>query len=358
MKLPMPVPFDLDLPVFLWIMLKTFLNTKRRARESTQRIPMSLTFEEVPDEKLTQAQKDYMRPIDEQMAALNYFPFGTFRIINFNFGKTLNRRYSNPTDSASGSLNIVEVKSKVGDVESVRNSWGLEFITRFPDGRRLITCSKSLKSLFDRPPWRITRDYPNISSLAELKRKHDTRARELGLPLPALQSTSKVCEEIQTEHERNSKFQLERGNYTIAPEGGTYAISEKVRLRALRNHYIPFGKRLSFSKLLFSALVGASFPLFGILKLGPMLQAANSSLPIEELGMAQCAVAACYAAAGAVIGYVCEGQNVPWIYLITYVPTHLVAGWTFGIYPYSLLAFIMNYYVGQVRRRQKLILQT
>jgi hypothetical protein len=70
------------------------------------------------------------------------------------------------------------------------------------------------------------------------------------------------------------------------------------------------------------------------------------------------AVLVCYAAAGVVIGYVCEGQKFSWIYLITYVPAHLVAGWSFGIYPYSAAAHLVNYYVGQFRRRQKLILQT
>lgn len=358
MKLPMTAPFDLDLPVFLWISLKTILGTKRRLRESTRRIPLKFAFEEVPADQLTQAQRDYMRPISNQLAALNFFPFATFRITNFNFGKTLHCRYSNPTDPASCSLNIVEVKAKVGDVESVRNSWSVEFVTRFPDGRRLITRSKSLKSLFDEPPWRITRDYPNISSLAELKRKHDIRARDLGVPVSPPQNTSEVFEAVQTEHERYSKFQLERGIYKIAPEGGAYAISEKIHLRALRNHYLPFGRRLSFPKLLFSALVGAVLPLLGILKLGPMLETAHTGLPLFEIGTAQFAVAVCYVAAGIVIGYVCEGQNLPWIYLITYVPAHLVAGWTFGIYPYSLLAFIMNYYVGQARRRQKLVLQT
>ena len=148
MKLPVPIPIDLDWPIFLWITLKTILNSKRRHRESTRHIPFRFALEEVPDKRLTQAQKDYLKPIDEHMAALNYFPFGTFRITNLNFGKSLHRRNSNPTDPASGSLNIIEVRAKIGGVESVRNSWSFEFITRFPDGRRLSTRSKSLNSLF------------------------------------------------------------------------------------------------------------------------------------------------------------------------------------------------------------------
>lgn len=181
----MPVPFDIDMLAFLWINLKTIFSTKRRLRESTRRIPMQFAFEEVPVEKLTQAQKDYMKPIDDQLASLNYFPLATFRITNFNFGTTLHRRYSNPTDPVSCALSIIEVKVKVGEVESVRNTWNIEFATRFLDGRLLITRSKSMKSLFDQPPWRITQDCPNVTSVTALKRRHDARARELGPPRAA-----------------------------------------------------------------------------------------------------------------------------------------------------------------------------
>ena len=352
----MSIPFDTDMLAFLWVNLKTILSTKQRLRDSTRRIPMKFAFEEVPVEELTQPQKHYMKPIDDQLAALNYFPLATFRVTNFNFGTTLHRRYSNPIDPVSCALTIIEVKVKVGEVESVRNTWSIEFASRFPNGQRLITRSKSMNALFDQPPWRITQDFPNATNAAELKRKHDARARELGVPMPPPQHISGIFEELQAEHERYSNFQLERGVYKIAPEGGAYAVSEKIHLRALRNHYLPFGRRLSISKLLLSALVGAVFPLFGILKLGPMLGAVHTGLPSMELGAGQLVVAACYLAAGVVIGYACEGQNLPWIYLVTYLPAHLVAGWTFGIYPYSLLAFIANYYAGQARRRQKLIL--
>ena len=108
----MAIPFDLDLPLFLWINLKTILGTKKRLRESTRRIPLKYAFEEVPAEKLTQAQKEYMRPMDEQLAALHYFPVATFRITNFNFGTTLHRRYGKPTDPVSCGLSIIEVKAE------------------------------------------------------------------------------------------------------------------------------------------------------------------------------------------------------------------------------------------------------
>src|SRR5215472_2141632 len=354
----MSVPFDLDMLVFFWVNLKVIFGTKQRLRQSTRRIPLKFDFVEIPAEKLTQAQKDYLKPIDDQLAALNYFPLATFRVRNYNTGSNLLRRYSNPADPVSCALTVVEVKVKVGEVEGVRNSWNVEFVSRYPDDQRLVTRNSSLKSLFDQPPWRTTQHYPNVTDLAELKRKHDARAREMGIPVPPPLETSKVFEELQAEHERYSSFLVERGIYKIAPEGNAYAVSEKVHLRALRNHYLPFGRRLSYSKLLFSALVGAVFPLFGILKLSPMLAGLHTGLPFLELSAARWAIIASYVAAGIVIGYVCEGQKLTWIYIVTYIPAHLVAGWTFGILPYSALAHLVNYYVGQLRRKHNLILQT
>lgn len=351
----MSIPFDLDMLMFFTVNLKLILGTRERARKSTRRIPLKYQFVEIPAEQLTQAQRDYLKPIDDQLAALNYFPLATFRVANY--GANLLRRYSNPTDPVSCALTVVEVKVKVGETEGVRNSSHVEFASRFPDGRRLITRNLSRKSLFDQPPWRITQDCPNVTNLSELKRKHDARAKGIGIPVSASQDIAKVFEELQAEHERFSNFLVQRGIYKVAPEGGAYAVTEKVHFRGLLNHYLPFGRRLSFSKLLFSALVGAVFPLFGILRLAPMFAGLRTGLPFFGMSAAQMAIFASYAAAGVVIGYVCEGQKFSWIYLITYVPAHWVAGWSFGIFPYSAVTHLVNYYAGQFRRRQNLILQ-
>jgi hypothetical protein len=74
---------------------------KARAQELRRTIPVTPVHEEIPDSALTEAQRGYVRPFDEQLAALNYRPICTYRITNFgNFGRNLIRRYSNPADSA------------------------------------------------------------------------------------------------------------------------------------------------------------------------------------------------------------------------------------------------------------------
>src|SRR5215469_16134973 len=110
--------------------------------------------------------------------------------------------------------------------------------------------------------------------------------------------------------------------------------------RALEKWEFPFHRRWRLPKFLRSC------------------KPSTSAIPAFWSSAARWAIIASYVAAGIVIGYVCEGQKFTWIYIVTYIPAHLVAGWTFGILPYSALAHLMNYYVGQLRRRQNLILQT
>ena len=58
------------------------------------------------------------------------------------------------------------------------------------------------------------------------------------------------------------------------------------------------------------------------------------------------------------MGLVCDVQKSAWIMIVTYLPAHLVAGWSFGLYPYSTIAFIASYYAAQAMRRRSLVLQT
>ena len=246
----------------------------------------------------------------------------------------------------------------VNGVKGVRNASSVEFATRYSEGRRLSTRNKPLKSLFDQPPYRFVQDCPNTTSIADLKRKHDARVPKIGVPLPPPGDTDSVFREIQNEHERYSKFQLECGNYRLAPDGASYVLGDRVFERGIRNHFLPFGRRISPSRLLFTALIGAVLPLSGILKLAPWI-AHNPNLHLlPELQIPSIAIAACYALAGVIMGLTCDVQKFAWMMLITYVPAHLVAGWTFGWFPYSTLAFNACYFTAQAMRRRGLILQT
>ncbi|HWZ98252.1 MAG TPA: hypothetical protein VN025_10875 [Candidatus Dormibacteraeota bacterium] len=352
----MPIPFDLDLPYFLWTISKVIFSSKDRLRKNAKPIPLRFEYEELSESQLTPAQREYMKPFDDQFAKLNYRPQYTFRANNF--GSNLLRRYIHPTDTATGALTIIEVKANVNGVENVRNVFALEFATRLANGNMFLTFNKPQPSLLDSPPFRITQDFPNVSNLAELKKLHDAKGRTLGPANTPPQDFPSVCNQLNGEHERNAKFQLERGIYQLSPGGDAYFVTDKVFDRGIRNHFLPFGKRISPVHAILSALIGAVFSLLGVLKVAPWLAsqpalAAGGSVFVPHLG-----ILLCYSIAGFLIGYICEYQKLTWIMLVTYLPAHLVAGWTFGWFPYSTAAFLCAYMASQSRQRAKLVLQS
>ena len=352
----MSIPFDVDIIAFSWITLKVMLGSKARLQQNSRPIPLHFDVDVVPEEQLTPAQREYLKPFDAQLLALNYRPLCTFRVKNY--GSNLLRRYANSADSASCSLTIVEVKVEVDGIKAVKNACSAEFITRFSEGRRLSTRNSAHKSLFDQPPYRIVQECPNTTNLTELKRQHDARALKLGAPQPPPLDTASVLDEFQVEHERYSKYQLECGNYRLAPDAHSYVLGDRVFGRGIRNHFLPFGRRISLVHVLFTALIGAVLPLFGILKLAPWIANNPDLHAFGALHLPLVGIAVCYLVAGIIMGYACDAQKFTWIMLITYLPAHLVAGWTFGWFPYSMLAFNASAYVAQAVRRRGLILQT
>lgn len=352
----MSVPFDIDMLSFLLSNLKVLFGSKVQLRKNSRPIPMKYDFEEIPPEGLSAAQNSFLQSIDKQLAEINYFPLCTFRARNY--GTNLLRRYRNPLDTASCALTVIEVRTTVGGTTTVKQSASLEFATRFSDGRLLITQNAELKSLMDQPPYRIRQSVPNAASFAELKRKHDARAGELGVPVAPPQDAEGVFRELQEEHERFSNYQVQQGVLQIAAEGNFYVLTDKVFNRGILNFLLPFGNRISFSRVVFTALVGALLPLAGILQLSPLLAAQNPGGAAAGMGLPSLALLGCYALAGAVIGYAGDGPRFNWVFLVTYLPAHLVAGWSFGIFPYSTVAALASHFTGQSRRRRRMILQT
>jgi hypothetical protein len=352
----MPLVPDADLFAFFWTTAVVVFGSKAQVQSNTRRIPMKYDLQEVPDAQLTQPQKDYLKPLDAQLEAMNYRPECTFRAANY--GQNLMRRYSNPADPASCEVTIVEVRAKVGNAETVRNANTVSFTSRLSDGRRLITRNMPLKSVMDQLPNHIMQEAPNTTALAALKRRHDARATQLGAALPPPHGTQEIFNEVQREHERFSAHQLEKGIFKLTEDGASYQITNKAINRGIVNFFNPFGSRISIPQTLFTALVGAVLPLFGILKLAPLVAANASGLSFGFFSAPQVAIITCYALAGTLIGLSGGPSNYAWIMLVTYAPAHFVAAWTFGWLPYSTLAHLVSHFVKQARQRRALVLQT
>jgi len=352
----MPVPFDLDIVTYAWATLRVIFGSKARLRRNTRPIPLHYEVDLVPEEQLTVAQKEYLTPIDAQLAALNYRPVCTYRVKNL--GTNLARVYANPADTASCVLTIVEVKVDVDGVKGVKNSSSIRFTTRLSSGKRFMTTNMALKSLFDRPDYLLEQRLPNVTDLGQLKRKHDERASTLGVAYSPPRDVQGILADANSEHERYSKFQLERGVYQLAPDGNSYLLTDKVFERGIRNHFLPFGRRISLAQVFFSGLLGAVLPLLGILRLAPWVKQSTYPAGLETQLASSFAIAMCYSLAGVIIGWLCDAQKFTWIILVAYLPQHLVAGWNYGWFPYATLLYTVCYFVAQAKRRRALILQT
>jgi hypothetical protein len=355
----MPIPWDTDILIFAWTTARIIFRSKARMRETKRAIAVHDELQVIPEDALTKAQKDYVQPFDQQLAKLNYFPDLTYCVTNHrNYGHNLIRRYSNPTDSASCALTIVELKVKVGEVESVKTSSSVGFRTRFASGQQLTTRNMSGKSLMDRPPYSIVQECRHTTDVAKLKRRHDARAAQLGVTLPPVLGKEAIFESHQEEHKRFCEYQLERGIFRLLPDGEAYEVTEKARARGIWNHYNPFARRISVPEVLLSALVGSVLPLFGILKLAPLAAERLEGTAISLLPIPWIAIGVCYVLAGFIIGLISDRASFQWIMLVSYVPAHLVAGWSFGAAPYSTMAFLISFYVIRARRRRALIFES
>ena len=347
---------DADLFAFFWTTAVVIFGSKAQVQSNTRRIPMKYDLQEVPESQLTQAQKDYLKPLDAQLEVLNYRPECTYRAANY--GQNLMRRYSNPADPASCEVTIVEVRAKVGNAETVRNANTVNFTSRLSDGRWLITRNMPLKSVMDRLPNHIMQEAPNTTALAALKRKHDARAAQLGPAVPPPHGSKQIFDEVHREHARFAAHQLEKRIFKLTEDGSGYQITNKAINRGIVNFFNPFGSRISTPQVLFTALVGAVLPLFGILKLAPYIAANANGLSFGFFSGPELVILACYALAGALIGLSGGPSNFAWVMLVTYAPAHFVAAWTFGWLPYSTTAHLVSHFVKQARQRRALILQT
>lgn len=356
----MAIPFDVDILTFVWTTAKIIFGRKKRAQKLRWAIPVQMEYEEIPDHELTQAQRDYIQPFDKQLAALNYHPDCTYRIGNFrNLGRNLLRHYHNPSDPASCTLMIVEMKTKVGEVEVVRTTSHVAFRTRFSNETHLITRNNARGTLGDRQPWSITQAFRALDALSELKRRHDASAAKMGPPLPAPCGAKAVFEEGQREHQRFAEFQVQRGIYRLLRDGQGYEITDKAHLRGIWNHYNPFARRISWPSTILSALVGSVLPLFAIMMLVPLVSERMYGAPLTIFpSLTLLVIAGAYVVAGVIIGAVSDRAPFHWIMLISYAPAHVVAGWSFGWFPYSTLMFVVAGSLIRAKHRRAVILET
>lgn len=343
---------DPDLTVFLLTVGVIVFASMPALRRNSVPVPFKWECDEVPSSQLTESQARFFSPYDEKLAAMGYFPVCTYRVRNY--AHNLIRAYYNGADTARCYVMAVELTTQVGNVRSLGVSSLLTFHTQYTDGRMFTTRNSKLKSVLDNPPFRIVQEAPNVSDPTKMKALHDARAKELGCPIPAPSTPTALFKAVQEEHERFCAHQVAAGSFKLFPDG-YYRLTNKPFWRGIHNFLNPFVHRIPLTKLIPVSLLGAALPVLGIAWLAPAAAQAAQQNGFPPSTVAHLAILTSYMLAGALIGYVLEQHCFVWVFLITYVAVHLVAGLNPGG-AYSAFAGWIAHYVGQAKNRSRAIL--
>lgn len=315
---------DFDLIGLFWTTAAVLFTSKPQLRKNSRPIPVRYDRQVIDESSLTERQKRFFAPFDAQLAALNYRPMCTFRVANY--GSNILREYLNPADPARCTLTVVEVQTNVQGLKTGKHTSMVCFTTRFSNGKELATRNMELKSVMDSPEYRVLQDCPNVTNLAELKKRHDARSTGFRTPVSPPSAIPSLFEAYEVENQRHFAHQVERGLLRLNAQGDAYEVTDKAFNRGIRNFFNPFARRLTLKNALLSLLIAAVVPLYGILKLAPAVAEQLGSDPVVSNGPVTLAIVVCYAVAGILLGLFSEVHSFVWVVLITYIPAHLVAG--------------------------------
>ena len=307
----MRFPVDADLVVFLYTASKIAFGSIPRLRRNVPKVPARYQIENVPLGSLTEAQTRYFAPYDKKLDAMNYWPVCTYRITNY--GHCLLRQYVNPSETSRGVL-IYELAS-TSTVAAPSGIIARRHSTSVQRRSHLTTRNAKLKTIFDRPPYQVVQECPQVSEPSEMKCIHDTRAQTMGCPGTPLSDPVSILKDVQSEHERFTAHQLSTAPTRPCPvkpampsPTGPLAChpqpSQPVRasllpasVSARRN------RRLSFPRLRLPELRTRRRPSRLQRRFFSVVQPGRN--PARHL------------VAGAIIGYVLERQTFVWVFLLT-----------------------------------------
>lgn len=346
--------FDCDLTAFLITVGNIIFGSMPALRRNSIPIPIKYEIEEVPPSALTERQAAVFAPYDVKLAAMNYSPTCTYRVANY--GHNLMRSYVNPAETSRCIVMIVEVMSKVANLQPVSSTCVMSFETWFSNNTIHTTRNMRLKSLLDRPPYQSVQECPYITEPAEMKKVHDAAVAKLGCPVAPSATAAQIFERLHEEHDWFSEYQLKQGIYRPNPDGTTYAMADKALWRGIYNHLNPFVTRFYAWRFLPAVLLSVLLPIFTVLNLVPRVTVAaiDAGWPVDFATRA--VMLGSFAAAGVVIGLMLENATFVWVFILTYIPIRIVAPGTMGSIPYSTFAAVIAYAVGQARQRTRTIL--
>jgi len=310
-------------------------------------LPRELKFEDVPPEKLTPAQTDFLSSYDTRLAELGYHPFTTYRVSNM-LGHNLIRVYLNSADPAKACVTMVAAKNKT------LFSSHVEFATKYADGTRLVINNNNITGIFDDMPGVIITRYRGVTDIAELKRRHDAQAEKLRSRGIVFYTRENYFEDFRQYHVRYCEHQESQKLLRWDGTSGVYRATTWTALRGLRNFLNPIADHFSLPRFALGIMLGGGLPLLAAVERVPIVSwlgahaGAGSPYAISLLPLAV------YTAAGLSVGLLFSRRTFVWGILLGVLPAKFLLGHVDS--GYSLWMAAIADLIGRTHNRRKNIL--
>ncbi len=280
-------------------------------------LPGTMQFEEVPEERLDERQRQFFSAADEKLGGIGFRPQKTFRVPNFP-GKNLLRVYSSSGDPARIMVAALRVQ-RTGVVNYT------EIVSKFQDGTRLHTNNSGTEPVFDPLPGDVKLRCPGVQDILQLKRRHDAKAAELTGRGIAYYQNDRIFEDQQEYHRRTIEHQRKRKLLRLDERTGIYRATPWMALRGIRNFLNPFGGNFTLARFLYGVAFGSALPLLRLyIPLNAFLWVTNHlrlSLPGTDLLLTFVA----FTLSGVAVGYIFRRKCFIWAILLSLPAVYLMS---------------------------------
>ncbi len=309
---------------------------------SNIKLPREISLVPVPEDKLTAEQASFFREFDEKLAPLGFVPGLTYTAPQLS-GANLSRAYFSSVEPTY--INVVALTTPKG----MRATSYVEMVTRHQDGGSLNTKNSQISSVFAAMPGRISQNFPGVTDIVELKRRHDARRGKLAYRGEAFVTPDKYTTNFQDYHRRWCEYQVKQGLLRPDQGAGVYRATTRLGLNGIFKYINPLADNFTLPRFATGTLLGVALPLVAILDPGVVASRLpwQAATPMQTQAML---VLSCYVLAGIAVGYVFSAKSFIWAFILGYLP------WLFfpqrtSIF-YVLLMTVVAHQVGRWRMRQ------
>jgi len=288
----------------LWILAVTvasFLLVGLPAIRARVAMPARIAWREVPESELTPLQRDFFADYDRKLAPLGYAPLCWYKIGNLS-AANLARLYQS---SLGSGIAFVAAITSAHRANPIAMSY-LEFVQDFQDGTRLSTRNTQLSTVFARGPQDVLQECPALTDPADLKQRHDERARSLPLVPVSAGDTALIFKRAEDHQRRFCEYQVSRGLLRYDAAAGLYRATYLTGLNGIQNFLNPFADNFSWSRTALALLFGLGLPAAGTLA-----------------GLSAAKLLPCYAAAGLVVGAIFSSKAFIWAFLLGFIASRV-----------------------------------